>query len=357
MSPPSPLPHKLLTAAVALLIGLSLVELLLRLTGLDMALVAEVAPRMKHGHGVHRAVADPRLLIRLTPGASADYRLPGRAPFSVRVNALGFRGAERSPGKPPGVFRIVCVGASNTYGAELSDHQTWPHQLEARLNRGAAGRRFEVWNLGVSGYNSLQLVAVAEQALAAHSPDLIIFSMSNRGPRHFLHGAVSLETFRRDPTLWLETFPPALLRWPAWPALQTRLWLLGHAAVYRLALLGALGRSEQGQSGIPAAAEARYVEITRPFFERAMARTRLAIHICPAVQPRAAFEPHYAGLKVPLFLHEAEGKAPEFREIHPPAHVMVWYAEVMAAWLQAQGLLVPRRAGRGARRAQQQDGR
>ena len=339
MTTPRAFLYKVLTVACALVIGLLLAELILRVSGLDMALLTELAPRMKHEHGVHRAVADPRLLIRLTPNASAEYRPPGRAPFLVRVNSMGFRGAERSLIKAPGIFRIVCVGGSNTYGADLSDHETWPHQLETRLNRDASGAsRFEVWNLGVSGYNSLQLLAVAQEALARYQPDLIIFSMSNRGPRHFLYGAVSLATYRQDPTLWLETFPPEFLDLPTWPSRETKLWLLGRAAVYRVALLGALGRSEQGQSGIPRAAEARYVQLTRPFFRRANRQHRLAIHICPAVSPRDAFAPHYAGLGVPVMDHEAAGKPPEYRKIHPPAHVMTWYAEVMATWLKEQGL-------------------
>ena len=336
----SRIPYKLLTAAAALLCGLLLVEATLGVSGYDLTLLSRVAPRMKHHHGVHRAVADPRLLIRLTPGASAEYRLPGRAPFSVRVNALGFRGAERSLARGPGVFRVVAVGASNTYGADLSDHETWPHQLELRLNRSArAPRRYEVWNLGVSGYNSLQLLAVAEQALARYSPDLIILSLSNRGPRHFLYGALSLDAFRADPTLWLETFPPSLVDACAWPSRDARLWLLGRAAVYRLALLAALGRSEEGQSRVPEAAEARYVTLTRPFLTRAKNQTHLAIHICPAVQPRDAFAPHYRDLGIPVMDHQADDKPPEYRKIHPPAQVMVWYAEVMERWLQGQGLL------------------
>ena len=332
---------KVLIAVGGLVAGLALVELGLQVSGLDTALLIELAPRMKHEHGVHRAVADPRLLIRLNPGSSANYRRPGVSPYSVTVNSLGFRGAERSVVKRRGVFRIICVGGSNTYGADLNDHETWPHQLQRRLNGGShgAGNRFEVWNLGVSGYNSLQLVATASEALARYSPDLIIFSMSNRGPRHFLHGTVSLETYRRDPSLWLETFPPAFLDLPGWPSLQTKLWLLGRVAIYRMALLGALGPSEEGQSGIPQAAEARYVKVTRPFFLRAKKQTRLAIHICPAVFPRESFSPHYAGLGLPVMMHEAEGKPPQYRQFHPPAYVMTWYAEVMAAWLKERGLL------------------
>ena len=339
MNPPRKLLlKKILTATCGLVAGLLLAEVGLRVSGLDRSLLAKLAPRLKHGHGVHRAVNDTRLLIRLTPGARADYRLPGKNPFTVSVNSLGFRGQERSVAKRPGVFRIICVGGSNTYGADLSDHETWPHQLQLRLDRRAPGR-YEVWNLGLSGYNSLQLAAVAEHALARHSPDLIIFSMTNRGPRHFLHGTVSLDHYRRDPSLWHETFPPALLETPAWPPQEARLWLLGRLAVYRVALFGVLGRSERGQSPIPRALERRYLAVTRPFFLRAMKKTRLVIHVCPAVTPRDAFAPPYAGLKVPVFLHGAEGKPPEYRQIHPPAHVMVWYAEVFERWLRDRGLL------------------
>ena len=328
---------RILIPPAATLLVLALLEIVLQLSGLDLWLLARVVPSMKQEQGVHHAVRDPRLLIRLRPGASASFQTPMRT-FRVSINSLGFRGPERARVKAPGVFRILCVGASNVYGAGLNDNETWPHLLQRRLNQGAPGR-YEVWNLGVSGYNSLQLAVIAAEALAHYDPDLVLYSMSNRGPRHFLDGTVSLELFREDPTLWQETFPPVFLESPPWPSPGDKAWLLGRVALYRLALLGALGASEDGQSGIAQAADDRYVAATRAFLAGARGKVKLAVHICPAVKPRRSFDAHYAGLGLPVMYHDAAGKTAEYELFHPPAHVMDWYAEVIARWLQQQGLL------------------
>src|SRR5262249_29122312 len=62
----------------------------------------------------------------------------------------------RSP-KPPGTFRVMCYGDSNTDG--LSVGRAWPTQLQGFLARdhGSNGAvNYEVVNAGVVGYSSYQ---------------------------------------------------------------------------------------------------------------------------------------------------------------------------------------------------------
>jgi lysophospholipase L1-like esterase len=67
------------------------------------------------------------------------------------VNGLGYRGVERERIKDPGVLRILLVGDSFAYGQGVDASEALPAALERVL--GASGRRVEVLNFGVPGYN------------------------------------------------------------------------------------------------------------------------------------------------------------------------------------------------------------
>lgn len=337
---------RLARAVAGLVLGLVLVEAALWLYPLDWRFLRGGVPRMEKELQVHLPVPDPRFLVRLKPGSRGSFTHE-YGPFSVTVNSLGFRGAQRSIKKARGTFRVVCVGGSNVYGAGLDDHQTWPAQLQRRLQATAPGSGpprpgppIEVWNLGVSGYNNLQLAAMGAEALERLDPDLIIMAMSNWGPRHFLAGTPDLAAYyRADPTLWLEMFPSSYLSWPPWPSQESRLWLLSHLGLYRLALAARLASRPDDRLSIPGALRPRYARITRSFLERAARRVKVAVFICPAVKPSTIFEDSYRGLGVPVMTLDAGGHPPEYSQFHPPARVMTWYAERLASWLAARGLL------------------
>jgi hypothetical protein len=79
--------------------------------------------------------------VVLVPGAR--YERDGRV---ASINALGMRSPDVGP-RRAGVQRILCVGASSTYGLFVQDNaSTWPSQLEQRLR--ARGRAVEVLNAG-----------------------------------------------------------------------------------------------------------------------------------------------------------------------------------------------------------------
>ncbi len=89
------------------------------------------------------------------------------------VNARGFRGQDVAIPKPEGVFRIVALGGSTTYGHALTADGAYPAQLQ-RLLRETYGDRVEVVNLGVPGYFSLDsLVNLATRGVALE-PDVVI---------------------------------------------------------------------------------------------------------------------------------------------------------------------------------------
>lgn len=103
----------------------------------------------------------------LVPGSHA--RL-GAEP--IRVNSRGFVGEEFEEPRPSGVVRIVSIGDSSTFG-QGTGVETYPAQLELRLNGGAGGRRYQVINAGIEGLNSeLALRRLVTKALPLR-PDVV----------------------------------------------------------------------------------------------------------------------------------------------------------------------------------------
>ena len=117
---------------------------------------------------------DPRVFWRFKPNQLLSdpevYRRP------VLLNNLGFRGAGFTPQKPAGVFRIACLGDSATFGWSVGDDETYPYELEEFLEERHPGLHFQVLNLGVTGYTSLQGRELFLGEAAAFAPDLVLFA-------------------------------------------------------------------------------------------------------------------------------------------------------------------------------------
>jgi hypothetical protein len=109
------------------------------------------------------------------PGAERARPADGRGQ-NFHINALGMRGPEVDVEKPPGTYRILCLGGSTTFGTSVTeDHLTYPARLEHYLNEGApAGRTYQVWNCGVNGYNTVENLIYLELSLVELEPDAIL---------------------------------------------------------------------------------------------------------------------------------------------------------------------------------------
>lgn len=149
-----------------------------------------------------RAMPHPYLGYALRPGFST----PPGAKQQASHNTLGFRGKETTWEKPEGVFRIVTTGGSSVYGqSESCDAAVWSQRLEDHLNERLAPRRFEVVNLGVSGWNSHEmLVNLALRGLDL-APDLVIVHESINDMRCALYTRGGEPT--RDNLQWRATWP------------------------------------------------------------------------------------------------------------------------------------------------------
>ena len=98
---------------------------------------------------------------------------PGYVKGSNRHNALGFRGDEIDRVKPPGQYRIACLGGSTTYCIDVEDHtQSYPAVLERLLRERATDVR--VINAGVPGWTTWESLINLELRVLDLDPDLII---------------------------------------------------------------------------------------------------------------------------------------------------------------------------------------
>jgi acetyltransferase AlgX (SGNH hydrolase-like protein) len=137
---------------------------------------AEVALRLAHYGEAARTplqklmAFDPLLGWRHQRNASFEVTT-SEYHTTVQYNAHGVRGPDRPYSKPPDVPRIVVLGDSfvDAYTVQIQDQFT--EVLEASL-----GPRFEVINLGVTGYSTDQELLLLEEEGWKYQPDLVVLA-------------------------------------------------------------------------------------------------------------------------------------------------------------------------------------
>ncbi len=93
----------------------------------------------------------------------------------AHTNSLGFRDTrEYSLAKAPGTFRILVLGDSVTFGHGALYETSYPYLLEQRLREWRPDVKWEVWNLGVPGYNTAQELAYLNEVGRRYAPDLVV---------------------------------------------------------------------------------------------------------------------------------------------------------------------------------------
>lgn len=115
-------------------------------------------------------------------------------PEHAEISPQGLRDSVYAIPKPAGVFRILFLGDSVTYGLFVEKEDTFPERLE----RGLKGKYswIEVLNGGVNGYTPYNQLHYYKKRLRAFQPDLVItgFCMNdiadpdlhwNNGQRYF----------------------------------------------------------------------------------------------------------------------------------------------------------------------------
>ena len=94
----------------------------------------------------------------------------------VRTNPQGMRDEPLTSAMGRNV-RIAAAGDSYTFGIGVESDETWPEQLESRLEGGPDGRSATVLNLGVPGYSARQIRLYLEEVWPEFEPQLAIVGL------------------------------------------------------------------------------------------------------------------------------------------------------------------------------------
>ncbi len=86
------------------------------------------------------------------PGITSRVSWPPELAYTARINSLGLRGPETTLEPAPGVFRVLCLGDSTTFGFYVEEDETLPQQLQRELRAGGA-ESVEVVNGGCGGWS------------------------------------------------------------------------------------------------------------------------------------------------------------------------------------------------------------
>jgi hypothetical protein len=95
-----------------------------------------------------------------------------------RTNSGGFRGAEVSPQRPPGTFRIAVVGDSWAAGQGVPEDDTYAVRLERMLDETHAAPDFEVLNFGMGGLNAELVSERATRLGLRFHPNLYVYGFT-----------------------------------------------------------------------------------------------------------------------------------------------------------------------------------
>lgn len=119
--------------------------------------------------------------IRLQPLYSRHHYLqyfptPGYKSFDGlnKHNLLGYRGDEIILPKPDGVYRIVTLGGSTTYGVGVKSYkESYPYLLQKELHEKYHLSHVEVVNAGVGGYTSFENLINFQFRVLDLNPDIV----------------------------------------------------------------------------------------------------------------------------------------------------------------------------------------
>jgi lysophospholipase L1-like esterase len=140
-------------------------------------MILEVILRVVGYHPFKELLNGRELILRPSEIKERTYEATPNAEGSawgtqIKINSYGFRDREYRLEKGSGVYRIITIGDSITFGNLLQAEDVYPEQLEALYE--AEGKHVEVLNLGLGGYNTLQEVSTLEQIGIQFAPDLVV---------------------------------------------------------------------------------------------------------------------------------------------------------------------------------------
>jgi len=155
-----------------------ILRLLLSSAALVAALVcAELALHVYHAGKGPEGPIEPNMPVGDIPmhiimDSPVPYALNPEHP---EVNSCGLRGDEIIVSKPGGVFRVLILGDSVTYGTGVTKDQTFAARLEELLRD--IHNPSEVLNAGVQGYTTYNELKLYSTKGKSFQPDLVVLAV------------------------------------------------------------------------------------------------------------------------------------------------------------------------------------
>ncbi len=144
--------------------------------------------------------ANPEMTFQIVPNASF---VTLGVPFTT--NEYGFRD-QPTIQKTPGMFRVLCIGDSVTYGTGVTNQETFPNVLEALLQKQAGSSlKVDVINAGVSAYNIRNIRAQLETTIDAFQPEVVIYTFVENDLDDSLSAVPSGDLILYDPAKSLDS--------------------------------------------------------------------------------------------------------------------------------------------------------
>ncbi|MFT5587161.1 MAG: lysophospholipase L1-like esterase [Cognaticolwellia sp.] len=124
--------------------------------------------------------------------------------FTVSTSQQRLRDGYAGP-KPKGQLRVLAVGDSVTFGWGVKREQSWPAQLQVRLQ--AQGLDTRVLNCGVPANPLHTMAAFITTVGKRHQPDLVLFCRRPQGPQAHEYGR-AWQAAKRAGVPMLPCLPP-----------------------------------------------------------------------------------------------------------------------------------------------------
>jgi lysophospholipase L1-like esterase len=104
--------------------------------------------------------------------------LRGNPVWEVSLNSQGFRDEEFPKERQSSSFRIICLGDSWTFGANVDQENAYPQRLKALLRAEFPEAELEVFNLGVLAYSSYQGLKLLKTEALDLTPDMVLIGFA-----------------------------------------------------------------------------------------------------------------------------------------------------------------------------------
>ncbi len=111
-----------------------------------------------------------------TPNVDTIVTGGGFVPIHVKTNAEGYASPEYPVEKSSTTVRVAILGNSFTRGFEVDYDKKFTSVLETNLQNtlGKQGKKYEVMNFGIGGYNYIDQLFVYERYVKKYQPDVVL---------------------------------------------------------------------------------------------------------------------------------------------------------------------------------------